>query len=208
MQRDSASENLQIIRTLMERSALYRRALAPVMGTLGATGIAAAVAGCYLRFQSPRSLAVFWMAASAVCLVEAFVLVRRQAIKEAEPFWSPPTRRVARAMAPAFFAGFGAGLAYLIFEPRLLPAPWLLVPAWMLFYGCGLHAAGFFLPRGFRLLGWAFVIFGVAAGIGGLACSQHPSLGLANLAMGLVFGGSHWACGIYLYFSEKRRSQP
>ena len=45
MQTDWASENLQVIRTLMERSAVYRRALAPVMGLVGATGIAAGVLG-------------------------------------------------------------------------------------------------------------------------------------------------------------------
>src|ERR1700691_2429541 len=153
MQSDWASENLQTIRTLMERSAVYRRALAPVMGALGLSGIAAAVLGCYVRFETPRTFAVFWVAASAVCLAEAFLLVRRQALKEAETFGSPPTRRVARALSPSFFGGFAAGLPYIILEPGRLPEPWLLVPVWMILYGCALHAAGFFMPRGFRWFG-------------------------------------------------------
>src|SRR5580704_13609037 len=150
MQSDWASENLQTIRTLMERSAVYRRALAPVMASLGLTGIAAAVLGCYMKFQTAQAFVIYWMAVSVLCLMEAFALVRRQALKDAETFWSPPTRRVARALAPAFFGGFAAGLPYIILDPARLPAPWVLVPVWMLLYGCALHAAGFFMPRGFR----------------------------------------------------------
>ena len=40
-----AAENLQTIRTLMERSALYRRALAPIMTYNGVVGCVAAVIG-------------------------------------------------------------------------------------------------------------------------------------------------------------------
>jgi len=36
----------------------------------------------------------------------AFLLVRLQAFKDSEPFWSPPTRRVAQALLPALAAGF------------------------------------------------------------------------------------------------------
>ena len=40
-----ASEQLQTIRTLMERSAIYRRALAPIMLVAGAAGVVAAGIG-------------------------------------------------------------------------------------------------------------------------------------------------------------------
>ncbi len=39
---------------------------------------------------------------------------------------------------------------------------------WVVLYGCAFHAAGFFMPRGMRLFGWAFVIGGCglfAAGV-------------------------------------------
>ena len=205
MEPDWASENLQTIRTLMERSAVYRRALAPVMGALGLTGIAAAVVGCFLRFQTSQAFVVFWIATSAVCLAVAFLLIRRQALKESEAFWSPPTRRVARALLPPFFGGFIAGLPYVILESSRLPQPWMLVPAWMVLYGSALHAAGFFMPRGFRLFGWAFVLSGCALGLWGLMAATTPTLSQANLAMGVLFGGPHWAYGIYLYFTERRR---
>ena len=45
MQSDWAAENLQVIRTLMERSAIYRRALGPMTTFAGGLGTAAAIAG-------------------------------------------------------------------------------------------------------------------------------------------------------------------
>jgi hypothetical protein len=45
METNNAAENLQVIRTLMERSALYRRALAPIMTWCGAWGIIAGLVG-------------------------------------------------------------------------------------------------------------------------------------------------------------------
>jgi len=202
---DWASNNLQVIRTLMERSAVYRHALAPVMGAIGLTGIGGAVLEALLKLHTSRAFAIYWMIVGVVCIAEAFVLVRWQAWQESEGFWSPPTRRVAQALSPAFFAGFVAGLVFLHFDTGSQSGAWLLVPSWMVLYGAALHAAGFFMPRGFKLFGWAFVVAGCAFGIGALFFTGQPSLVGANFAMGALFGGSHWAYAIYLYFTEKRR---
>ncbi len=40
--------------------------------------------------------------AALAALTASLLLVRRQALKAAEPFWSPPTRRVSQAVLPAF----------------------------------------------------------------------------------------------------------
>jgi hypothetical protein len=204
METDLATENLQAIRSLMERSAVYRRALAPVMAAIGLTGILAAVLGALLHFSNARIFVAFWLAASALCLAEAFLLTRRQALLDAEPFWSPPARRVSRALSPAFFAGLAAGLPFLAYDTPPTRSVWPLVPAWMILYGCGLHAAGFFMPRGVKLFAWAFVLCGCALGFAGLSLGGRLSLADANWAMGALFGGTHWAYGIYLYFTEKR----
>jgi hypothetical protein len=204
MQTDWAVENLRVIRTLMERSAVYRRALAPLMGAVGSTGLAVGVAAGLCKAWTPRAFAGFWMAVAMVCLIEAFLLIRRQALKEAEAFWSPPTRRVMQAVSPAFFAGLMAGVIFLWLEPGGALAVWWLVPGWMALYGCGLHAAGFFMPRGFRLFGWAFIVGGCVLGTA-LCLGGAPSIATANWAMGGLFGGTHLAYGIYLYFTEQRR---
>ncbi|HEX3720976.1 MAG TPA: hypothetical protein VH595_23745 [Verrucomicrobiae bacterium] len=192
-----------MIRTLMERTAVYRRALAPLMGSVGLTGCAAAVVAALCKVRTARAFAGFWMVAAVICLVEAFLLIRRQALKEDEVFWSPPTRRVIQAVSPAFFGGMMAGLIFLWLRPGGALAVWLLVPGWMVLYGCALHAAGFFMPRGFKLFGWAFVVGGCALGMGLCLCGP-PEIALANWAMGALFGGAHLAYGIYLYFTEQR----
>ncbi len=179
----------------MERGAVYRRALAPVMGAIGLTGLAATVLAVVAGVKTGGAFAGYWMAVGVVCLAEAFLLVRRQALKDHEPFWSPPTRRVAQALGPVFFCGIVAGVALPRFKPdgaRLLP------PVWMVLYGCALHAAGFFMARGFKLFGWGFVVAGCFWLLA--APSSFPG---DNWVMGFFFGGAHAAYGLYLYFTEK-----
>jgi hypothetical protein len=212
MKTEWASENLQVIRTLMERAAVYRRALAPVMGLVGATGIAAGVASVFLNFQSSRLFSVYWAATALVCLVEAFLLIRRQAVRSKELFWTPPTRRVAQAVLPAFFTGLVLGVVFFIVDTPRWDGVIVLGVTWLVLYGLALHAAGFFMQRGFRLFGWGYVLAGLAV----LGCwiyyamTPHsqppvPSTGFVflNAGMGVLFGGGHAAYGIYLAFTEK-----
>src|SRR5678815_1227599 len=105
METNWASEHLQVIRTLMERSAVYRRALAPVMILNGVLGAAGAITGLAAEVASPRAFILYWVCVAAVALAGSFFLVRRQALKASEAFWSPPTRRVTQAMLPALAAG-------------------------------------------------------------------------------------------------------
>jgi hypothetical protein len=70
-----ANERLDVIRTLMERSAIYRRALAPVMLMLGALGIGGGAAGyffttqTYLPLSHSSFFALYWMFISMLALV-------------------------------------------------------------------------------------------------------------------------------------------
>src|SRR5437660_562122 len=148
-----AAEHLQVIRTLMERSALYRRALAPVMIYNGLLGAVGGAMGHILGITAPRPFVLYWVGVAAVALAGSFLLVRKQALKDAEPFWSPPTRRIAQGLAPAFFAGCISALlpvdcsSWDFIQPSGLPALWILL------YGFALTAAGFFMQRGIKLLG-------------------------------------------------------
>jgi len=212
MEPNWAAEHLQVIRTLMERSAVYRRALAPVMTYNGAIGAAAAIVGWSCKINSPRGFIVFWACVAGVALAGSFLLVRRQALKAGEAFWSPPTRRVTQAMLPALTAGMIlGGVIYL----ELAGKPWsagvvlgmLWLPlGWVVLYGCAFHAAGFFMPRGMRIFGWAFVV----AGCGLFAVGIPNKIDRPDLAygiMGFFFGALHLAYGVYLYFTEKRRDE-
>jgi len=77
---------------------------------------------------------------------------------------------------------------------------------WVVLYGCAFHAAGFFMPRGMKIFGWAFVVGG--CGLFAAAVPDWASpLDYAHGIMGLFFGGLHLAYGVYLYFTESSRNE-
>jgi hypothetical protein len=201
METNWASEHLQVIRTLMERTALYRRALAPIMLVTGAIGLAGALVPCFVQLHSNRAFALLWLGVSVLALTASYLLVRRQALKAAEPFWSLPTRRVTQALLPAFVIGLAAGL-WLLVRPGP-DAAWLVGPLWAVAYGWALHGAGFFMPRGIRLFGWLFVLAGCAWFWLASLNTAWRATEAAHYGMGLLFGVAHLAYGAYLHFTEK-----
>lgn len=209
MENNWAAENLQTIRTIMERSALYRRALAPIMILAGTIGTLAGLAGYFLKLDSARSFPIYWMSVAVVAIVGALLLVRRQALKDAEPFWSSPTRRVTSALMPLLFIGlfFGVG-AIVLFADDGAEERFILAIVWVLLYGCALHSAGFSMPRGIKLFGWGFIIGGCSL----LAVFFSDVLPMINsvsphLLMSFFFGVTHLAYGAYLYFTEPRKTE-
>jgi hypothetical protein len=212
METNWATEHLQVIRTLMERSAVYRRALAPVMVLTGVMGLVAALAGSLAGIDSPRGFAVYWLLVGVAAVAGAFLLVRRQALKEGEPFWSPPTRRVTQALLPPLTAGFIISVIALLemrssvqlpgngSEMTRLPAVWIIL------YGCALHAAGFFMPRGMKVFGWAFVLGGCGLLALGVPAGLGPPYRCAHEIMGVFFGAFHLGYGVYLYFTERKNA--
>ncbi len=207
-----AAENLRVIRTLMERSALYRRALAPVSLTTGGLGLVAGAVGWFLGLGSVDGFVGFWMATAVLVSAVSLLIVRRQALGDRESFWSPPTRRVAEAILPPLVSGLVLGL--LALPPGKSDRPgspsdlaWWLPSIWMVLYGCAIHAAGFFVPRGMRRLGWIFVATGCVLPalihLGPFSGKTPPMTG-AHLVMAATFGGFHLAYGLYLALTETR----
>ena len=136
MDTNRAAEHLQVIRTLMERSALYRRALAPISLLTGVLGLAAAAGAWMLAIETSRGFVGYWLAVSSVCITGAYLIARQQAFKDAEPFWSPPTKRVTSALAPPLCVGLVAGLLSITCPGWDFLQPWALPALWMILYGC------------------------------------------------------------------------
>ena len=211
METDWAAQHLQTIRTLMERSAVYRRALAPIMVWNGIVGVATGILAWKFAAQSARIFVELWSAAALLAIVGSFLLVRRQALKDSEPFWSPPTRRIAQALLPPLF--IGAFLNSLVVYAALHEdvdvddsfIATILVVSWLWLYGCAAHGAAFFMTRGMKLFGWFFILIGC-----GLAFTSFldkwPSELSPHLLMSATFGGLHLAYGIYLYVTEKGKN--
>jgi hypothetical protein len=224
MKTDQAAEQLQTIRTLMERSALYRRALAPLMTFAGGLGIIAATLGYLFRVEEMSGFIAYWFAVALTGLAGSLLLVRRQAIKTSEPFWSPPTKRVAQAMLPTLTVGFLCGV-FAVFllstDTSLADMPtgefddardlgWLAA-VWAILYGCGLHAAGFFTSRGLRHFGWLFIAAGNAV-FCWMLWNQHDRTPShvwwhSHVLMGALFGGLQLAYGLYLYATGEEQNE-
>jgi hypothetical protein len=210
MQSDWAAENLQAIRTLMERAAVYRRALAPIMFLTGTVGLVAAGVGALMGIDSPQGFVGYWLLVSVVPLTGSFLLVRRQALQAAEPFWSPPARRVGQALLPPLTSGFVISLVLLTHlegsEPaiaQVVGLVWLPL-GWVILYGAALHAAGFFMPRGVKLFGWMFIAGG--CGLFALGIPDLPRSTFAYGVMGFFFGVLHLAYGFYLALTAKSKN--
>jgi hypothetical protein len=206
-----AEENLQTIRTLMERSAIYRRALAPIVLSAGVIGVAAAESGVLFNLNSPQEFAVLWLGTAISVIFVALFIARRQAFKNKEKFWSPPTRRVVQALLPPLLCGmlFGGMFVFENYMGGYLPC---LPFFWGLFYGLALHSAGFFMPRSVRWLAWVYIV---------VSCSfllirqsnfdlstywlmqQLDSKFNIHWLMGFFFGVLHLAYGAYLYLTER-----
>jgi hypothetical protein len=195
-----AEENLQTIRTLMERSALYRRALAPIAIYAGLVGVLAAAGGLYFHLDAPLAFGVLWLSAAVIAIAGAFLIVRRQALKAKELFWSSPTRRVGQALLPALTAGMILGVVFSLADLTVI-LPFL----WALFYGCALHSAGFFIPRGLKWFGWIYII--LACAILGYLVIGKPDFNISgHWLMGFFFGALHLAYGSYLYLTERGKN--
>lgn len=108
-------------------------------------------------------------------------------------------------MLPSLYIGLIAGLI-LAFATDDTDVTWALVPVWMALYGSALNAAGFFMPRGIRLLGWLFIIGGTLLLLGLAALPEPPEFRYTHPIMGVAFGGLHLAYGIYLHFTEQKNA--
>jgi hypothetical protein len=141
---------------------------------------------------------------SILAALTAFLLVRRQALRDEEPVWSPPTRRVIEALAPSLIAGGAVGLLLLVFDVRSAVTAWHAAVIWVILYGCALCAAGFFTPRGLKRFGMAFVCAGGALHVLTPVLGEQTGSSAHHL-MGFFFGALHFAYGLYLYFTERQR---
>jgi hypothetical protein len=202
MESNQAAENLQVIRTLMERSAIYRRALAPIMLFAGIAGVAGAGIGIALKLDSMRVFSVYWLGVALFVVAGAFFIARRQALKDHEPFWSPPTRRVSQALMPPLMAGFLFSIALIVFNVG--QQRWLFIFPNVLFYGCAVHAAGFFMVRGMRWFAWGLIVLGGVTLLVVPMLQNEPRPAFDHALMGFFFGGLQLAYGVYLYLTERK----
>jgi|TARA_B100001964_G_C14111059_1_gene543841 hypothetical protein len=210
----------------MERTTVYRRALAPIMTYTGVVGLLAASMAQtqWQRIRELEEFALFWLCVGLVSLAGAFLLVRRQAIADKDSLLSPPTRRVFQSAAPLLCVGVFLGTSEIFWStaatnPLYQSDPrhpiTRLIALWLMCHGGAMHAMGFFMKRGIKLFGWVLILAGMSLYIAlniPLIVDKMPDWPngtptpdrIGHLLMGALFGGSHLSYGIYLYFTEEK----
>ena len=194
MDPSQAARNLEVIRTLMERTARYRLLTAWAGLAAGATALAGAGSFVLLDPTDPRAFGAVWGLVFIGALLATIVGSLARGRERGEVVWSRPARTVVLALTPGLVA---AGVLTVFFFVR---GDHLLLPGvWMLCHGQGALATSAYAPRPVALLGAAML------GMGAVSLALGPTWAIPMMALG--FGGGHIALGIGLLLVERREAR-
>jgi hypothetical protein len=208
---DTALEHLRIIRTLMERSHIYRAVSAPAALIGGILALLAAGYGIwqeYLReavigesagFRGGRFLIV-WLVLLVIASVINLGLLMRESKGKGLPFVTDGLRMALRAVVPPLLTGGVLGICLIVFAQQVE----LAALVWILCYGLALQATVSFAPRSIIHLARAFLITGqlltiIWFSMGGPSLSIWTGA-VASAFLGLTFGLFHviYAVAVFL----------
>ncbi len=180
-----AAYNLEVIRTLMERTCQYQ--LLTARAGLAAGSLAGAGASLFFWLEA-RDPVQFVFAGSLLATSISTIFRGRE---RGEQVWSRQARTVVLALTPSLFAALV--LSVFFFAQGL--HQWL-PGVWMLCYGQAALATAAYAPAPIRWLGLTVLL------LAGLTLWLGPDW--AVLMMGLVFGLGHVVLGVVLLVAERR----
>jgi hypothetical protein len=187
-----AARDLEVIRTMMERTVQYQFLTAWAGLAAGSMAAAGALAFLVLDAADPKQFGVVWAAVFAGELLSTIVGTAVRSRVQGKPVWTRSTRIIVLSLLPGLFT---AGVLTILFfdwgQHLWLPG------VWMLCYGQGALATAAYAPRPIRWLGGSML----ALGAGTLALSPAWSV----LMMGLTFGLGHIVLGVSLLALERRQ---
>jgi hypothetical protein len=192
MDAQQAARNLELIRTLMERTTQYQLLTARAGLAAGCLAGVGALSFFYLDPADAWQFGGVWGAvfvASVMATTVGTVLRSRQ---RGERVWSRQSRVVLAALAPSVVAALVLSVYFFARGEHL----WL-PGVWMLCYGQGALATATYAPRPIRLLGVTVLLLGAVTLLLGPAW--------AVTMMGLVFGLGHIVLGTALLAAERRQ---
>jgi hypothetical protein len=180
---DRALDNLQFIRSTMERAGSFTAV--PGWGMVG-VGVTALVATVLAWLQPTVELwMAVWLGAAAVAIVIGGWAMARKAHRVNDPILSGPGRRFGLSFLPPMVVG---GLLTVVLYrtglPQVLPGVWLLL------YGTGVVTGGAFSVRPVPLMGLCFMLLGAVA--------VFAPAWLGPWLMTLGFGGLNIAFGLVI----------
>jgi hypothetical protein len=186
-----AAYNLEVIRTLMERTCQYQ--LLTARAGLAAGSLAAAGALLFLQLDpaEPVQFGSVWAGVFAGSLLATTISTILRGRERGEQVWSRQARTVILALAPSLFAALVLSVMFFALGMHL----WL-PGVWMLCYGQAALATAAYAPASIRWLGLTVLL------LGGITLFLGPRWSV--LMMGLVFGLGHVVLGGVLLIAERR----
>jgi hypothetical protein len=193
MDAEQAARNLELIRTLMERTCQYQLLTARAGLVAGSLAAAGALSFLYLDQNDPRHFGAVWATVFVGSLLATAYSAASRSRERGERVWSRQARAVLMALAPALFSALVLSVLFFAWERHL----WL-PGIWMLCYGQGALATSAYAPDPIRWLGIAVLL------LGPVTLCLGPAAAVPM--MGIVFGLGHGCLGFALLVAERRRS--
>jgi hypothetical protein len=188
-----AARNLEVIRTLMERTCQYQLLTARAGLVAGSLAGAGALTFLVLQADNPWHFGSVWALVFVGSLLAATISTVLRSRERGERLWSRQARTVLLALAPSLVAALVSSIFFFSRGDHL----WL-PGVWMLCYAQGALATAAYAPAPIRWLGITVLL------LGGLTLWLGPQW--AIVMMGLVFGLGHVGLGAALLFAERRES--
>lgn len=154
--RDRALDNLQFIRSAMERAGSFTAVPGWGMVIIGVTALAATwLAG---RQQIDAQWLAVWLGEAVLAVLIGSATLVRKARAANDPLLSGPARRFGLSFLPPIVVGALLTIAlHRTTSFRLMPGMWLLL------YGTAVASAGAFSVRIVPIMGVCFMVFGAGA---------------------------------------------
>jgi len=180
--RDRALDNLQFIRSAMERAGSFTAVPGWGMVVVGCTALAATWLG--LRQARAADWLAVWLGEAVLAVVVGGAALVQKARAANDPLLSGPARRFGLSFLPPLLVG--ALLTIALYRAQLFA---LMPGAWLLLYGTAVATAGAFSVRVVPLMGACFMVLGAAAlftPFHGWPWFMAAGFGGLNIVFGLV----------------------
>ena len=180
---DRAVDNLEFIRETMERS-VHFTAVPGYGGIL--MGVTALVAAYIASVQTDfRAWQTTWLVEAGLAFVIGLFAMWQKSKISKTSLMSAPARKFALGFTPPLICG--AVLTFALF--RLGTDKDLVIGVWLLLYGTAVVCGGMFSVRIVSVMGWIFMVLGVAAFFVPAMFSDWvmaASFGVLHIVFGLI----------------------
>lgn len=189
MQQTELLEQVSAIKSVLDRSALYRRSLSPAFLICGLMGVGGAFVTHFLKIIAPKDVLLYWMFIASLTVIFTLIQMIRQCKKEGSDFWDGPVRRIFMSSLPPLTVGAMGGVYALMYFPDSTLVSGQVVIGWLALYGITLTSISVILARGVQWFGWFFIVAALLAAF--IFELDMADTSLQHIVMGVGFGFIH-----------------